>query len=47
MCASTRALPIPREQLRRPSPSVIIVAALAASAFGSHIRAQSARMKRA
>jgi hypothetical protein len=32
-CASTRALPIPRE-LRRPSPSVIIVAALAASAHG-------------
>jgi len=32
-CASTRALPIPREHCR-PSPSVIIVAALAASALG-------------
>jgi hypothetical protein len=32
-CASTRAFLIPLEQLRRPSPSVIIVAALDASAF--------------
>ena len=30
-CASTQALAIPREKLRRPSPSVIIVASLEAA----------------